>query len=100
MKLAMKSIIVSLVFVVSIIISLPVYGQESTATNSIKDQVKTTAEKIKNMASKVVNDSTSIINPTEGKNILNQLGEAAKKTALGGADVLSNFSGEIREGLK
>ena len=45
MKLAMKSIIVSLVFVVSIIISLPVYGQESI-TNSIKDQVKTTAEKI------------------------------------------------------
>jgi hypothetical protein len=34
------------------------------------------------------------------KNILNQLGEAAKKTALGGADVLSNFSGEIKEGLK
>ena len=99
MKLAMKSIIVSLVFVVSIIISLPVYGQESI-TNSIKDQVKTTAEKIKNMASEVANNSSSIINPTEGKNILNQLGEAAKKTALGGADVLSNFSGEIREGLK
>ncbi len=99
MKLAMKSIIVSLVFVVSIIISLPVYGQESI-TNSIKDQVKTTAEKIKNMASEVANNSTSIINPNEGKNILNQLGEAAKKTALGGADVLSNFSGEIREGLK
>lgn len=39
MKLAMKSFIVSLVFVVSMITSLPVYGQESI-TNSIKDQVK------------------------------------------------------------
>ena len=99
MKLAMKSIIVSLVFVVSIIISLPVYGQESI-TNSIKDQVKTTAEKIKNMASEVANNSTGIITPSEAKNILNQLGEASKKVALSGTDVLSNFSGEIREGLK
>ncbi len=38
--------------------------------------------------------------PDEGKNILNQLGEAAKKTALGGADVLSNIMGEIKEGFK
>ena len=52
------------------------------------------------MASEVVNNSTGIISLTEGKNILIQLGEAAKKTALGGTDVLSNFSGEIKEGLK
>ena len=51
------------------------------------------------MASEVANNSTGI-SPNEAKNILSQLGEAAKKTALGGADVLSNFSGEIREGLK
>jgi hypothetical protein len=29
-----------------------------------------------------------------------QLGEAAKRTALGGADILSNISGEIKEGLQ
>jgi hypothetical protein len=52
------------------------------------------------MASEVTNNSTGIITPDEGKNILNQLGEAAKRTALGGADVLSNFSGEIKEGFK
>jgi hypothetical protein len=52
------------------------------------------------MASEVANNSTGIISPNEAKNILNQLGEAAKKTALGGTDVLSNFTGEIREGLK
>jgi hypothetical protein len=51
------------------------------------------------MASEVTNNSTGIITPDEGKNILNQLGEAAKRTALGRADVLSNFSGEIKEGL-
>jgi hypothetical protein len=102
MKLAFKSIIVvALVFVFSMITLLPIYGQETTTTtSSITDLIKTTAEKIKNMASEVANNSTGIISPNEAKNILNQLGEAAKKTALGGADVLSNFSSEIKEGLK
>ena len=52
------------------------------------------------MASEVANNSTGIISPSEAKNILNQLGEASKKIALSGTDVLSNISGEIREGLK
>ena len=99
MKSAFKSIIVAVIFVFSMITLLPVYGQETT-TSSITDLIKTTTEKIKNMASEVTNNSTGIINPSEAKNILNQLGEAAKKTALGGADVLSDFSGEIKEGLK
>ena len=102
MKSAFKSIIVvAVVFVFSIITLLPIYGQETTTTtSSITDLIKTTAEKIKNMASEIANNSTGIISPSEAKNILNQLGEAAKKTALGGADVLSNISGEIKEGLK
>ena len=100
MKLASKSIFVTMVFVFSMIILLPVYGQETTTTNSITNLIKTTAEKIKNMASDVANNSTGIISPSEAKNILNQLGEASKKIALSGTDVLSNFSGEIREGLK
>ena len=100
MKLASKSIFLTLVFVFSMIIFLPVYGQEVITTNSITDLIKTTAEKIKNMASEVANNSTGIISPSEAKNILNQLGEASKKIALSGTDVLSNFSGEIREGLK
>ena len=61
---------------------------------------KNTAEKIKNMASEVANNTTGIISPSEAKNILNKLGEASKKIALSGTDVLSNFSGEIKEGLK
>jgi hypothetical protein len=98
MKLASKPIFLTVIFVFSMITLLSVYGQEKTTPNSITDFIKTTAEK--NMASEVANNSTGIISPSEAKNILNQLGEAAKKIALGGTDVLSNFTGEIREGLK
>ena len=92
-------VVVVVIFVFSIRTVLPVYGQESTA-NDIKNIIQNTAEKIKNMTSEVSNNTTGIISPTEGQNILNQLGEAAKKTTLGGADVLSNISGEIKEGFK
>ena len=81
--------------------SLQVYGQEpTTTTNSITDKNKNYFSSIKNTASEVVNNFTGEINQTEAKNTLNQLGEAAKKTALRGADVVSYFSGEIKEGLK
>ncbi len=96
-------VVVALIEIFSMIILLPAYGQESpitTTTNSITDLIKTTAEKIKNMASEVANNTTGIISPSEAKNILNQLGEASKKIALSGTDVISNFSGEIKEGLK
>lgn len=94
-------VVVAMVFVFSMITILPVYGQETTTTtNSITDLIKPTAEKIKNMASEVANNTSGIIDPSEAKNILNQLGEASKKIALSGTDVLSNFSGEIKEGLK
>jgi hypothetical protein len=105
MKLVFQSIFLTAIFVFSMITLLAVYGQETTTTtttttNSITDLIRTTAEKIKNIASEVANNSTGIISPSEAKNILNQLGEASKKIALSGTDVLSNFSSEIREGLK
>ena len=100
MKSVIESIFLTVVFVFSMITLLPVYGQETITTNSITDLIKTTAEKIKNVASEVANNSTGIISPSGARNILNQLGEASKKIALSGTDVLSNFSGEIREGLK
>ena len=100
MKSAFKLIVVVAIFVFSIITLLPIYGQEITTKSSITDLIKTTAEKIKNMASEVANNTTGIISPSEAKNILNRLGEESKKIALSGTDVLSNFSGEIREGLK
>ena len=99
-KQAFKSVfVVAVIVLFPVITVLPVYGQETT-TSGITDLIKTTAEKIKNMATEVADNTTGIISPSEAKNILNQLGEAARKTALGGADVLSNFSGEIKEGLK
>jgi uncharacterized membrane protein len=91
-------VVVVMIFVFSIITVLQVHGQETTS--GITDLIKTTAEKIKNMASEVANNTTGIISPSEAKNILNRLGEESKKIALSGTDVLSNFSGEIREGLK
>jgi hypothetical protein len=96
MKSTFKPIVLAMVFVVSMINSLQVYGQESsssTTTNNITEQIK-------NQADEVANNSTGKTNQTEAKDILTQLGQAANKTALGGADVLSNLSGEIKEGLK
>ena len=98
MKSVIKSTIVAMLFVVSFMSLLPIYGQETV--NNINNLVENTADKIKNMADEVANNSTGKINETEAKNILIQLGEAAKRTALGGADVLSNISGEIKEGLQ
>ena len=73
MKLASESIFLTVVFVFSMIILLPVYGQEKiTTTNSITDLIKTTTEKIKDLASEVANNSTGIITPSEAKNILNR----------------------------
>jgi hypothetical protein len=89
MKLASQSIFLTVIFIFSMITLLSVYGQEKTTPNSITDLIKTTAEKRKNMASEVANNSTGIISPSEAKNTLNQLGEASKKIALSGTDVLS-----------
>ena len=82
MKLASKSIFLTVIFVFSMITLLSVYVHEKTTPNSITDLIKTTAEKIKNMTSEVPNNSTGIITTSEAKNTLNQLGEASKKIAL------------------
>jgi predicted PurR-regulated permease PerM len=99
MKSTINVIIVAMLFVGPFVGSFSIYGQETT-TNNVKDQIQTTAEQIKNMANEVANNSTGTINQTEAKSILMQLGEAARKTALAGADILSNLSGEIKEGLR
>src|SRR5512145_863956 len=98
MKSVIKPRFVAMLFVISFMSLLPIYGQETV--NNINNLVQNTAEQIKKMADEVANNSTGKINQTEAKNILMQLGEAAKKTALSGADILSNISGEIKEGLQ
>ncbi len=93
-----NSVIVAMLLVVPIVGSFSIYGQETTT--NVRDQIQTTAEQIKNLANEVADNSTGKINETEAKSILMQLGEAARKTALAGADILSNLSGEIKQGLR
>ena len=93
-----NSVIVAMLLVVPIVGSFSIYGQQTT--NNVRDQIQTTAEQIKNLANEVADNSTGKINETEAKSILMQLGEAARKTALAGADILSNLSGEIKQGLR
>jgi hypothetical protein len=66
-----------------------------------------TANTIENIAdenSKVnlnnVNKGTNNWEGMDSTEILTQVGEAAKKIAIGGANVLANISGEIKKGLQ
>jgi hypothetical protein len=47
-----------------------------------------------------VNKETTQLEGMNSNELLNQVGEAAKKIAIGGANVLSNISGEIKKGLQ
>ncbi|MFB5600300.1 MAG: hypothetical protein ACE5SW_08760 [Nitrososphaeraceae archaeon] len=93
-----NSIIIALVFAIPSIGLVPIYGQQTA--NTINDQITNFADKIVNLGKGIDQNSTGTINATEAKQILMQIGDAAKSTALSGADVLSNISGEIREGLQ
>jgi len=89
---------ISIIFLVVTCISSPItiYPQSD---NSTTEQIKNTAQQIKDLASRVASNASDDINTEEAKKILIQLGDAARSIALGGADVLSNISGEIRSGL-
>ncbi|HLN34661.1 MAG TPA: hypothetical protein VK250_05195 [Nitrososphaeraceae archaeon] len=89
---------ISIIFLVVTCISSPItiYPQSD---NSTTEQIKSTAQQIKDLASRVASNASDDINTEEAKKILVQLGDAARSIALGGADVLSNISGEIRSGL-
>lgn len=89
---------ISIIFLIVAFISSPItiYSQSD---NSTTEQIKSTAQQIKDLASRVASNASDDINTEEAKKILIQLGDAARSIALGGADVLSNISGEIRSGL-
>jgi hypothetical protein len=93
-----NSIILALVIVIPSTGLVPIYGQQTT--NSINDKITNFADKIINLGKGIDQNSSGTINATEAKQIIMQIGDAAKRTALGGADVLSNISGEIRQGLQ
>ena len=89
--------LIFLVFIIPTISSITIYAQPDNNTTS---QIKNTAQQIKDLASKVAGNTSEDIDREEAKKILIQLGEAARKIAIGGADVLSNISAEIKSGLK
>ena len=97
MKL-INSIIIGIILAIPSLGLAPTYGQQTA--NTINDQITSLADKIINLGKGIDQNSTGTINASEAKRIIMQIGDAAKSTALSGADVLSNISGEIKQGLK
>ncbi len=86
-------------FLVMMMCFIPIYAQ--TVMNNTANTIENIADEHNkvnlNNINKGTNNNLEGIDSTE---ILSQIGEAAKKIAIGGANVLSNISGEIKEGLQ
>jgi len=80
---------------------LPIYGQNmmNTTTNTA-NTIENTADENRNVELDSSPQGTNNIGEIDSSELLNQVGEAAKKIAIGGANVLSNISGEIKKGLQ
>ncbi len=80
---------------------LPIYGQNmmNTSTNTA-NTIENTADGNRNVELDSSTQGTNKIGEIDSSELLNQVGEAAKKIAIGGANVLSNISGEIKKGLQ
>jgi hypothetical protein len=80
---------------------LPIYGQNmmNTSTNTA-NTIENTADENRNVELDSSPQRTNNIGEIDSSELLNQVGEAAKKIAIGGANVLSNISGEIKKGLQ
>lgn|GEM_PF-1478231 len=80
---------------------LPIYGQNmmNTTTNTA-NTIENTANEYSNVESDSSTQGTNKVSEIDSTELLNQVGEAAKKIAIGGANVLSNISGEIKKGLQ
>lgn len=85
------------IFIILTICLLPIYGQYRI--NNTANTIENTAEENKNIDLNNVNKGTNKLEGIDSE-LLNQVGEAAKKIAIGGANVLSNISGEIKKGLQ
>ena len=100
MKIRTNLAMVSL-FIVLALSLLPIYGQNmfNTPSNSA-NTIENTAEENRNVGLDPVTPGTNKIDEIDSTELLNQVGEAAKRIAIGGANVLSNISGEIKKGLQ
>jgi hypothetical protein len=94
-----KNLAMLAIFIVLTICLLPIYGQRQL--NNTANTIENSADENSNV--NLIDDVNKETTQLEGMNsneLLNQVGEAAKKIAIGGANVLSNISGEIKKGLQ
>ena len=88
-------------FIVMALSFLPIYGQNIfNTTANTANTIENTAEENRKVGLDLVTPDTNKIDGIDSTELLNQVGEAAKRIAIGGANVLSNLSGEIKKGLQ
>ena len=93
-----KNLAMLAIFIVLTICLLPIYGQRQL--NNTANTIENSADENSNVNLIDVNKETTQLEGMDSNELLNQVGEAAKKIAIGGANVLSNISGEIKKGLQ
>ena len=93
-----KNLAMVTIFIVLTICLLPISGQ--TRLNNTANTIENSADENSNVNLIDVNKGTPQLEGMDSHELLNQVGEAAKKIAIGGANVLSNISGEIKKGLQ
>jgi flavorubredoxin len=77
---------------------IPIYAQ--TMMNNTANTIENIADENSKVNLNNVNKGTNNLEGMDSTEILTQVGEAAKKIAIGGANVLANISGEIKKGLQ
>ncbi len=85
-------------FLVLTICLIPIYAQ--TMMNNTANTIENIADENTKVNLNNVNKGTNNLEGMDSTEILTQVGEAAKKIAIGGANVLANISGEIKKGLQ
>ena len=93
-----KNLAMVTIFSVLTVCLLPIYGQNQM--NNTANTIENTADENSYVNLNNVNKDSNKLEGIESTEVLNQIGEAAKKIAIGGANVLSNISGEIKKGLQ
>jgi hypothetical protein len=93
-----KNLAMVTIFIVLTVCLLPIYGQNQV--NNTANTIENTADENSYVNLNNVNKDSNKLEGIESTEVLNQIGEAAKKIAIGGANVLSNISGEIKKGLQ
>lgn len=77
---------------------LPIYGQN--IMNNTANTIENIAEENRKVDLNNIYRERNELEGIDSTELLNQVGEAAKKIVIGSADVLSNISGEIKKGLE